>query len=171
VSVKKMLHNLPLPPGQVVGMIASVVLDTYRTARLPGPRMAHRVAGAMLMATGCAFTSLAVAERRRREDEEFDLERPQTLVTTGPYAVSRHPMYVGWWLIHLGFGVSRGSAWVMATVPLAILLEHRAVLSEERQLAQSFGQRFERYAERVPRYLSLASARTVTVHGSAVDPK
>ena len=62
-------------------------------------------------------------------------------------------MYVGWWLIHLGFGVLRGSAWVFFTVPSAVVAEHRAVLAEERTLVQAFGRQFLSYAERVRRYV------------------
>uniref|UniRef100_UPI002F94E20C methyltransferase family protein n=1 Tax=Terrimesophilobacter sp. TaxID=2906435 RepID=UPI002F94E20C len=134
-------------------MAAAVLLERLRPARLPGPRSAHRAAGQALMAAGCALTGWALSERRRHAAGGFDLERPQTLVTTGPYALSRHPMYVGWWLIHLGFGVLRGSAWVFFTVPSAVVAEHRAVLAEERRLVQAFGRQFLSYAERVRRYV------------------
>ena len=159
MSATGFLHNLPLPPGQVVGIVSSVVFDRIRPVRLPGSRSAHLASGTVLLLAGGALTGWALAERRRHEANEFDLERPQTLVTSGAYAVSRHPMYVGWWLIHLGFGVLRGSAWVLVTLPSAVLAEHGAVLAEERQLAQSFGQQFLSYAEQVPRYLPLAPAR------------
>ncbi|MHA6694239.1 methyltransferase family protein [Homoserinimonas sp. A520] len=156
MSVKNLLHNLPLPPGQVIGMVAAARLGRFRAARLPGPRIVRRAAGPGLMVAGCAFISWALSERRRHAVDGFDLERPPTLVTTGPYALSRHPMYVGWWLIHLGFGVLRGSAWVFITVALAVLAEHRGVLAEERMLVQAFGPQYLNYAERVPRYVSLA---------------
>ena len=159
MSVKNLLHNLPLPAGQLIGIVAAVLLDRRRAARLPGPRMAHRAAGAALMVAGCAFISWALSERRRHAVNGFDLERPPTLVTTGPYALSRHPMYVGWWFLHLGFGVLRGSAWVFVTVPSAVLGEHRGVLAEERMLFRAFGQQYLNYTERVPRYLSLTLAR------------
>jgi protein-S-isoprenylcysteine O-methyltransferase Ste14 len=110
------------------------------------------VVGCTFLVAGCSVVGWALAERRRYDRARFDLERPQSLVTTGPYAFSRHPMYVGWWLIHLGAGVLRGSSWVVVTAPAAVLAEHRSVLAEERQLADSFGRTFDRYAERVPRY-------------------
>jgi protein-S-isoprenylcysteine O-methyltransferase Ste14 len=112
-----------------------------------------------IVVAGCALTAWALSERRRQATAGFDLERPQTLVTTGPYALSRHPMYVGWWLIHLGFGVARGSAWVLVTVPSAILAEHRGVLAEERMLGEAFGPQFLDYAQHVPRYVAFATAR------------
>ena len=63
-------------------------------------------------------------------------------------------MYVGWWLIHLGVGVMRGSAWVAVTLPAAALVEHFGVLWEERTLEREFGEEFAEYRERVPRYLA-----------------
>ncbi|WP_251006806.1 isoprenylcysteine carboxylmethyltransferase family protein [Agromyces sp. ISL-38] len=147
-------ENLPLPAGSVVGVVAIVVLDRVRPTPLPGPRGLQRAAGAAALAAGCALNVWALRERRRRTTGEFQLEQPQSLVTTGPYALSRHPMYVGWWLIHLGVGVVRGSAWMVATLPVAVLVEHLGVLAEERGLGREFGDEFADYRERVPRYLA-----------------
>jgi len=152
MGLVRLYNNLPLPAGQIVGAFEIVVLDRVRPASLPGPRALHRAAGAVALAAGFAVNAWALAERRRRTIGEFELEQPQSVVTTGPYALSRHPMYVGWWLIHLGFGVLRGSAWVAATVPAAVLAEHVGVLAEERGLAREFGDEWARYSHHVPRY-------------------
>ena len=150
----ELLRNLPVPPGQVVGIGASILLDRF-PVRLPGAVAAQRLIGAGAVVCGCALNGWALRERRRHENGRFDLERPQTLVTTGPYAITRNPMYVGWWLIHLGVGLFRGSGWVLVTVPAAAVGEHPGVLREERALAAAFGDQFARYARRVPRYLAM----------------
>lgn len=153
-------QNLPLPAGSAVGVIVVLVLDRVRHAPLPGPRALRRAAGAALLGTGCALNVWALLERRRRTSGEFQLEQPESLVTTGPYAFSRHPMYLGWWLIHLGVGILRGSAWVGATVPVAVLLEHLGgSLVEERELRRQFGAEYARYAERVSRYAGRSRRR------------
>jgi protein-S-isoprenylcysteine O-methyltransferase Ste14 len=149
-------ENLPLPAGSAVGVVLVLVLQRVRPAPLPGRRAVHRAAGAAALAAGCALNVWALAERRRRTAGEFQLERPETVVATGPYAFSRHPMYFGWWLIHLGVGLLRGSGWVAATLPAAVLLEHFAgSMVEERALRSQFGDAYARYAERVPRYAGL----------------
>lgn len=62
-------------------------------------------------------------------------------------------MYLGWWLIHLGAGVLRGSGWVAATLPVAVVLEHfGGSIVEERELRRRYGEEYARYAEQVPRY-------------------
>ena len=153
-------ENLPLPAGSAVGVVAVLVLERVRPVPLPGPRAVQRAAGAAALAAGGVLNAWALIERRRRTSGEFQLEQPQSIVTTGPYAFSRHPMYLGWWLIHFGVGMLRGSAWVAATVPAAALLEHfGGSLVEERELRRRFGAEYARYADRVPRYAGVPSRR------------
>ena len=153
-------QNLPLPEGSATGIVAILLLERFRSVALPGPRALERAAGAAALATGCALNVWALIERRRRTSGEFQLEQPESLVTTGPYAFSRHPMYAGWWLIHLGVGMLRGSAWVVATVPVAVLVEHfYGSVVEERELERRFGREYTRYAERVRRYAGRSRRR------------
>ena len=140
-------------------MAAVLILGRALPVRLPGSRAVLRVVGAALGGVGAALTVLALRERDRHVAGPFDLERPDALVTTGPYALSRHPMYVGWWLIHLGTGLYSGSAWVLISLPAAALAEHPAVLAEERHLVRLFGSEAENYAATVPRYLRITPAR------------
>ena len=167
MDVVRLRRNLPFSPGQTAGVVAGVVLDRIRPAPIPGPRALHRTVGPVVLAAGCALIAWALAERRRNTAGVFWLEQPRSLVTTGPYALSRHPMYVGWWLIHLGVGVLRGSAWVAATLPVAILAEHVGVLgervgvlAEERALDRRFGAEWTRYRARVSRYVGWPRRRT-----------
>ena len=103
--------------------------------------------GLSLLGTGSAIiVSSLVAVGR------IDLQHPERLVTWGPYAISRNPMYVAWGLLHLGTALIIGSAWMAATLPLAAAWIHRQVLREERQLRDAFGEEFASRAP-VPRYL------------------
>jgi protein-S-isoprenylcysteine O-methyltransferase Ste14 len=81
-----------------------------------------------------------------------ELAKPERLVTSGPYAVSRNPMYVGWSLLHLGIGMIAGSGWIMATLPFVGAAIHRDVVDEERRLTTQFGDEYKHYAARVGRY-------------------
>jgi protein-S-isoprenylcysteine O-methyltransferase Ste14 len=156
--LKSAYDNLPLPAPVVAGMALDLVLARFRPLPLPGSRVVHRVAGAGLVIAGVGLNAWALTERRRRSAGRFELERPEDLVVTGPYAVTRHPMYVGWWLIQLGAGVLAGSSWVLALLPAEVLVEHRFVVGEEAALAELFPQSYPGYAERVPRYLGLPRA-------------
>ncbi|MEU4606641.1 isoprenylcysteine carboxylmethyltransferase family protein [Kribbella sp. NPDC023972] len=81
-----------------------------------------------------------------------ELAEPERLVTSGPYAVSRNPMYVGWSLLHLGIGMIAGSGWIIATLPFVGAAIHRDVVGEERRLTTRFGDEYKHYAARVGRY-------------------
>ncbi|WP_344763599.1 methyltransferase family protein [Paenarthrobacter aurescens] len=124
------------------------------------------------------MTAWAVAERRRKTTGNFSLGHPEDLVTSGPYALSRHPMYLGWWLIHAGVALGRGSAWASATLPAGILVEHLGALWEENVLRERFGQSYADYEKVVPRYLgspawlmrtSFHTARRPTPAATAID--
>ena len=153
--VKAVYENLPLPSAVVAAMTLDLLLTRLRPKPLPGPPSVHRMAGAGLVVTGIGLNVWALAERRRRSDGPFELERPEDLVDTGPYAVTRHPMYVGWWMIQLGAGTLASSSWVLVLLPAELLMEHRFVLAEEATLARLFPQSYPDYAEKVPRYLGL----------------
>lgn len=149
---KELYGNLPLPPVVVAAMALDLLLGRLRPVPIPGPRALHRSAGAVLVLAGVGLNLWALAERRRRTEGPFALERPEGVVTTGPYAITRHPMYIGWWLIRLGAGTLAGSPWVLATLPAEVLVEHRSILGEEAMLAELFDRTYLDYAARVPRY-------------------
>lgn len=146
-------ENLPLPLPVVVGMSLDLLLHRLRPLPLPGSRSLHRTAGAGLVLAGVGLNLWALRERRRHSTGPFALERPEELVITGPYEITRHPMYVGWWLIQLGTGVLAGSSWVLATLPTELFVEHPGVLKEEADVAGLFPESYPEYADRVPRYL------------------
>ncbi|GAC1418306.1 MAG: hypothetical protein NVSMB62_09970 [Acidobacteriaceae bacterium] len=75
------------------------------------------------------------------------------LTTTGPYAYTRNPLYLGSMLIAFGFAGAAGS-WIIA-VALALLfalIYGPTIQSEETYLRQHFPG-FDDYAQRVPRLL------------------
>ncbi|MEE2905868.1 MAG: isoprenylcysteine carboxylmethyltransferase family protein [Gemmatimonadota bacterium] len=75
------------------------------------------------------------------------------LVTQGPYSVIRHPRSV-----ELIFGIS-GAAFLAnwsgtyLVVVVCFVTHHGAVLLEERELLDRFGEEYENYRKRVPRYI------------------
>jgi protein-S-isoprenylcysteine O-methyltransferase Ste14 len=142
------LSNVPLPEPYLLGIAAAVWLDRRRPLALPGPGYVHHLTGWPLAVAGAYLI-----ERSWTAATQVDLRHPELLVTSGPYATSRNPMYLGWALLQLGAGVVRGSGWMIAAVPAAAALVHREVRSEERTLEHVFGAEFRRYRATVPRYL------------------
>jgi hypothetical protein len=88
-----------------------------------------------------------------------DLEHPTALTVTGVHALSRNPMYVGWILIHLGTAAAARSPWVLGSLPPVAAMVHREILREEDRLVAQFGDDFDDYVARVPRYAALRAPR------------
>jgi len=82
-----------------------------------------------------------------------DLAHPDRLVTGGPYAVSRHPMYVAWTAIFIGSALVIRTAWLLLLAPLLAVLIHRETRREEERLADAFGTSYHAYQARVRRYM------------------
>ena len=75
------------------------------------------------------------------------------IVAEGPYALVRNPLYVCSFLGALGMGLATKHLLVLAIIVCAFLLYYPlVVLAEERNLQRKFGQVYEEYANRVPRF-------------------
>lgn len=149
-----LLRNVPVPEQYLLAAAVAIGLHRWRPWPLPCPRFARRGWGWMLVAVAVALISWSLHATRT-----VNLEHPAQVVSSGPYAHSRNPMYVAWALLSLGAGLVANSAWMLAAVPVAFWRVHREVLREERMLVQQFPASYRHYAAAVPRYLRLRSQR------------
>jgi protein-S-isoprenylcysteine O-methyltransferase Ste14 len=141
-------NNIPLPEPHIVGILSSAVLQLARPWRLPGNKRLYSGAGWTLVGAGVAISASAV-----RAVSDVDLERPSALISSGPYAISRNPMYVGWTLLYVGGALITRNAWMVVSLPVVAGIIHRDVLREEHRLEGEFGQEYVRYRKLVRRYL------------------
>ncbi|MGO8796788.1 MAG: methyltransferase family protein [Candidatus Sulfotelmatobacter sp.] len=99
--------------------------------------------GAILIVPGLVIRALASGHVQKNE----------TLATSGPYAYTRNPLYLGSLLMGLGFAVASRSWWVgVALVVMFFFIYIPVIRSEEAFLRGKFPE-FEEYARRVPRML------------------
>lgn len=78
------------------------------------------------------------------------------LVTGGPYAFVRNPLYLGSFLIGAGFCVIVGNAWLAAAALGFFLVVYRFKMSrEERLLLDECGEAYAAYLASVPRWLPI----------------
>ncbi len=87
------------------------------------------------------------------------IRKNSVLTTHGPYAFTRNPLYLGSFLIGIGFGIASGVPWILALfLVFFVLVYGRTMRREERRLAALFGDAFDRYATAVPRFLPRPAA-------------
>jgi protein-S-isoprenylcysteine O-methyltransferase Ste14 len=118
----------------------------FRLSHLP---LWAQVAGAVLI-----LVAMYACYRTFRENSfaapvvKIQRERGQTVVTTGPYAIVRHPMYAGAGLMFFGIPMLLGSAWGLTLGPAWYLLLAVRIPLEERVLRENLAG-YDDYARRV----------------------
>ncbi len=81
------------------------------------------------------------------------VKKNERLATSGPYACTRNPLYLGSLIMAVGFGVASRSVWIVGLIVVFFLAIYLPViLSEEEYLRRTFPE-FEDYCRRVPRLL------------------
>jgi protein-S-isoprenylcysteine O-methyltransferase Ste14 len=127
-----------------VVLIAEDVLAKVRPHDLTNLRDMKSVLGLSLVLGGLAVRSWAAGILHKHEQ----------LTTSGPYAIVRHPLYVGSFMMMLGFCAlidDRENIWFVLGPFAGLYL--LGILSEERALMERFGARWQEYASSVPRFL------------------
>lgn len=74
------------------------------------------------------------------------------LITTGPFAYVRHPMYLGFWMAALG-GLLLYGTWTMAMILLGAPVFVKRARREEEALVSAFGEDYETYRRKVPAFI------------------
>ncbi len=76
------------------------------------------------------------------------------LVTAGPFAHVRNPLYIGNFLLALGLIVLSRVPWLLWVFPVLFFLQYAAIIAwEERILTNQFGDEYRAYVSRVPRWI------------------
>jgi protein-S-isoprenylcysteine O-methyltransferase Ste14 len=114
-----------------------------------------RPVGIALMIIGGALVLFCVKvfiTRGKGTPAVFD--PPTEFVATGPYAYVRNPMYIGGFILLIGFGSYHGSAAILfLSVILFVLFHFFVVLVEEPTLERSFGKSYIEYKKRIHRWV------------------
>jgi protein-S-isoprenylcysteine O-methyltransferase Ste14 len=112
-----------------------------------------RILGAILACFGLLIFVLAFFSFGDSWRIGIDRKTAGTLVTGGIFSISRNPIYVAFDLIFIAVFLINGTWFFLIFALLAILAVHSQTLREERFLVQRYGDEYDRYRRKVPRYL------------------
>ena len=76
-------------------------------------------------------------------------------VNKGIYRFSRNPMYFGMFLIFLGTGIACVSLIFLLLTAIFMILSHIVVVYEERFCTQKYGDPYQEYLNRIPRWIGI----------------
>jgi protein-S-isoprenylcysteine O-methyltransferase Ste14 len=110
---------------------------------LARPSWCSMALGAIVMFPGLLIRALASGHVRKNE----------SLTTSGPYAYTRNPLYLGSLLLGLGFAVAARSWWVGAGLVAMFVVIYAPVIRDEEAFLRRTFPDFDEYARRVPRML------------------
>jgi protein-S-isoprenylcysteine O-methyltransferase Ste14 len=88
----------------------------------------------------------------------YDAQRTHTLATSGPYAYVRHPQYVGFILIMLGFLFQWPTLITLIMFPILVAMYVKLVRREEREVLAEFGETYRRYMAATPAFFPKAGS-------------
>ena len=143
------LDRLDLPPVWGAVHWAAIRLWSETMSVAPLPAGLAPVGYAVALA-GIGFALWALLQFRGRDTPIEPKRGPRALVTTGPYRLTRNPMYRGLLWVTIGYVVIRGEATGFLFAALyAWVLTRRFVAPEERALEAAFGEAYREWASRV----------------------
>lgn len=147
--------RFPMPPLLFgLPLVAALALHNWELP-LPLPQWPGTTpVGIVLVAAGIAF-SLSAAGTVLAHRTTLAPHHPVShLVTSGPFRISRNPMYTGHAVALIGAALWAGSWWPLLLTPLCMLMTYRWVINpEETYLTTRFGADYQQYNNRVRRWL------------------
>ncbi len=148
-----------VPPPVYFGgcFVLGLVVQRLAPAGVPGPEslgVLFAAVGWALALGGIALAAGAIATVKLKGTSGNVYKAPSLLVTTGPFAVSRNPMYLSLAMLYLGLVLTLDLGWVLIGWPVAVGATTVLVIRpEEAWLEDLFGQDYRDYRARVRRWI------------------
>lgn len=146
-KIAEVVFGIPL----LLSIAAQFVLPLSFPKEIPSQILI--LAGIIFAGTGISIIVLArreLAHFRQPTDPGHPTSR---IVTTGVFAISRNPLYLGCVLILFGIALAFNTLWVLAALLLAFILCHYVlIVPEEKYLAAKFGDEYRAYRAAVRRW-------------------
>ena len=132
----------------------------------PGPELpvaaALRWAGLGLVVGGIGFSIWAARTLGRHFDMEVEVHEGHEVVDRGPFAIVRHPVYLGLAIHFCGACLATGNLLLLAgTVLVTFPALYLRAAAEERLLRASLGPAYAAYARRIPMLIPMPGRRTI----------
>ena len=148
--------KVPWPPLLLAGvLIGAIVLGIAVPLPWPGvDDLPARVVGLSFGLGGFCLIVWAAMTLRRHRTTIMPHQKSEALVTDGPFAWRRNPIYLGDAMIMLGLAEATKNVWFAILVPVfMIAVTWLAILPEERHLTARFGDAYRDYMARTRRWI------------------
>jgi len=112
------------------------------------------VAAALFFVVGIILCVWSIGLFRRSNTSLVPVKPTATLVQSGPYQVTRNPMYLGLLCLYIAAAFWLNLIWALVSIPRVIgIVQRVAIKKEERYLEQRFGEAYRQYKAHVRRWI------------------
>ena len=135
MTFKQIAQRIRVPAGF---MLAPLLFVSAR------PTLASLAAGAFVAIIGLGIRAWASGHLRKNQE----------LTTSGPYAHTRNPLYLGTFLLGTGVAIGGGTLWFVALfVGLYLLIYMPVMVAEADTMRELFSEEYEQYSKQVPLFV------------------
>ncbi|CAL78371.1 conserved hypothetical protein; putative membrane protein [Bradyrhizobium sp. ORS 278] len=146
-----------IPPPIVVVIVAAAMWPLARFAPVvPLDDRWRWILAASLALCGLLVARAGVAAfaRHKTTINPVNIDAASSLVTSGIFARTRNPMYLGMTLLLLGWAVVLAGAWTfLGPVAFVLFITRFQIIPEERVMTAKFGAAYETYQREVRRWI------------------
>lgn len=110
--------------------------------------------GVLLIFIGFILAGMVVIKFKQAKTEIHPFKTPQQLVTSGIFAYSRNPIYLGMLMVLIGLWLLLGALSAgLAVIVFFLIINYSNIPFEEKQLEEIFGQDYLDYKKRTRRWI------------------
>lgn len=150
-------NRLPWPPIILFcSLIGGLLLGVFMPVQFGSGVSADILQGLGLFAllAGVALLGFSIASMRKHKTTVHPNHAAAHLVTSGPFAISRNPIYLGNVVLLTGLGLLLRNPWMFLAALVCGYLTYRlAILREEAHLEHKFGKAWRNYRKKVRRWI------------------
>ncbi len=150
--LRRLLRQWESPPTWLAVFLILAWAQSRFLPILPVPHWLRLIGLALIVAGAMLLVASAVAFRAQKTTI-LPREVPRAMITTGLYARSRNPIYLGDALMLTGAALAWDAASLILVPVFMAVISLRFILGEEAGLRATFGAEFDAYATRVRRWL------------------
>ena len=156
-DLKERPNKYPLPPLLTIGMLVlCYALDRFLPLGWEPDQVTNlmRGAGYLLIVVAIALDIWAFMTFRKFKANMMPNKPATHLLTNGPFAHSRNPIYLANVLLVAGFGFALGSRWfIIGAIVLFFLLGEMVIKREEKHMEANFPETWPDYQKLVRRWI------------------
>jgi protein-S-isoprenylcysteine O-methyltransferase Ste14 len=147
--------QIPLPPPLIfLGYLVSALVLNWAVPFATPLTTALRIVGGALVIAGIWLVGSAFSEMMKVHTTPDPHGVATSLVASGPYRFTRNPIYLGFFLIYLGFTLLAGTFWGLLLSPFLLGTVTQFIIhAEEAYLKRKFKEEYAEYSSRVRQWL------------------